>query len=192
MVLRLGELIPRALSIWLGKFAMQIDRRLAELLDKEEIRELLCVYCHAIDRMDVAMIESVFHPDAKLDYGYFKGGRTDLVAFSNKALARYAGTHHSLSNIIVRINNDEASSVSYVTALHYKNGVGGRQNDMVGYARYVDHLERRSGIWKIVHRTVVFDWTLVFPSSFEWPESLLGNVGRRDKRDPTYSVIPAL
>lgn len=168
---------------------MEFQAQIAALIAKEEIRELLCFYCHATDRMDAAAVESVFDEDAQLDYGFFKGRPKDLTAFSAKFLARYDMTHHCLSNVMVRLDGESATSVSYITALHCNGKSRNGNTDMIGYGRYVDRLERRRGSWKIAQRTVLFDWTLELPSTFSWPESFAENVGRRDSSDPASLAL---
>jgi hypothetical protein len=162
------------------------------LADKEAIREALYLYCVGSDRMDPTLVESVFHPDARLHYGYFDGGPADLTAFSAKFLPRFAATHHSLTNTLIRVEGDHAHALSYITALHM-NGTrkDGTSYDMIGYGRYVDLFERRAGAWRIAERTVVFDGNVEIPNSFAWPEKFAPFRGRRDPSDPAYKVLNA-
>ena len=162
------------------------------LADKEAIREALYLYCAGSDRMDAALVQSVFHPDARLHYGYFDGGPQDLTAFSAKFLARFSSTHHSLTNVLVRVEGDGANALSYITALHV-NGTrkDGSAYDMIGYGRYIDLFERRAGAWRIAERTVVFDGNIEIPDSFAWPEKFAQYRGRRDPNDPAYRVLTA-
>lgn len=162
------------------------------LADKEAIREALYLYCAGSDLMDAALVESVFHPDARLHYGYFDGGPKELTAFSAKFLPRFSCTHHSLSNVLIRVGAAAARSLSYITALH----VNGRRKDgsaydMIGYGRYIDLFERRAGIWRIAERTVVFDGNVEIPGSFAWPQRFARFRGRRDSEDPAYRVLSA-
>jgi SnoaL-like domain len=160
------------------------------LAAKDAIRETLYLYCVGSDRMDTEMVESVFHPDAKLNYGYFEGGPTDLTDFSAKFLRRFTCTHHSLTNVLIRVDGDAANALSYITALHV-NGKrkDGSAYDMIGYGRYIDLFERRAGSWRIAKRTVVFDGNVEIPDSFAWPERFSQYRGRRDPHDPAYAVL---
>jgi len=171
---------------------VQSDGCIRDLADKDAIRELLHLYCIGSDRMDAALVESVFHADARLHYGYFDGGPKDLSAFSSRFLARFSGTHHSLTNFIIRLDGQSARSLSYITALH-SGGTrkDGSRYDMLGYGRYVDLLQKRNGMWRIAERTVVFDGNLELPGSFDWPEKFAAVRGRRDRSDPSYRVVPA-
>src|SRR5215469_5858651 len=48
-----------------------LEARLRELLDKQEIHEVLMRYCRGIDRADKELIAATFHPDALDDHGTF-------------------------------------------------------------------------------------------------------------------------
>ena len=166
--------------------------KLAQLLAKDAIREVLYLYCHATDRADHAQLLACFHADAELDFGYFTGGPHDLIAFSTSFLARFSGTHHCLSNPVIRIDGETAETLSYISAVHSQWRRRSGTFDMIGWGRYVDRFERRAGDWKIAHRKVMFDWTMEFPSTFQWPEALLPFTGRRNASDPSYRVFPPL
>jgi ketosteroid isomerase-like protein len=168
------------------------DSEWAELIARERIRDVLHLYCHATDRADHTQLAACFHPDAELDFGYFHGGPKDLIAFSEGFLAKFSGTHHSLSNIVIRVDGDRAETLSHITAVHSQWKRRSGVFDMIGWGRYVDRFEKRDDAWRIAHRKVMFDWTIELPSGFEWPESLLPFAGRRDRDDPSYRIFPPL
>src|SRR5260370_722012 len=118
---------------------MHAEDRIRDLADKDAIRELLHLYCVGSDRMDTALVESVFYGDARLHYGYFDGGPKDLSAFSSRFLARFAGTPHSLTNVIVRLDGQPQRSLSYITALP-----SGAQRSLGRGARIRCGVDRRS------------------------------------------------
>src|SRR5690242_14642385 len=45
------------------------DQAIDELLAKQEITEAIFKYCRSMDRCDHELGKSVFHPDARVDYG---------------------------------------------------------------------------------------------------------------------------
>lgn len=46
-----------------------MERQIAELIEKEAIREQIYNYCRALDRIDNELGYSVFAEDSKVDYG---------------------------------------------------------------------------------------------------------------------------
>ena len=50
-----------------------LKRDVRKLLDKQEIYEVLCRYCRALDRGDEKLLRSVYHPDAIDHHGIFDG-----------------------------------------------------------------------------------------------------------------------
>ena len=46
-----------------------MERKLAELIEKEAIREQIYNYCRALDRIDNELGYTIFAEDAKVDYG---------------------------------------------------------------------------------------------------------------------------
>ena len=170
---------------------MQQERdRLDELLSRQEIYEVLTRYCRGVDRCDVDMIRSVYHPDAIDDHGMFKGLGTDfapwIVAWELENIKR---CQHFIGNFSCDLHGDTAFTETY--CLSFNEGTHG-ENATV-YNRYIDRFERRDGVWKIAARLVVLDLTRVEPTtppfgdvpgwSFTW--------GTRDRSDAVYGNRPS-
>ena len=87
-------------------------RAVQELLDKQAIAEVMMTYCRALDRLDEALLRSVFHPDSQHNHG-FKGPSSDpgakgadgqpgdFVGYALQVLGGMTRTHHQLGNIFV-------------------------------------------------------------------------------------------
>lgn len=128
------------------------------LLDKQEIHEVLMRYCRGIDRRDLDLVLSVFHEDAHDNHT----GKSELAherfpKVLAVAEANVKRTSHTICNELVEVHGDVAASESYLVAYHRLEH-DGRELDWILGARYVDRLERRSGVWRIAHRTVICDW----------------------------------
>ena len=52
--------------------------------------------------------------------------------------------------------------------------------------RYVDRLERREGVWGIVHRLALHDWSRENPLESEWPDARSMLQGLRSRDDRSY------
>jgi len=161
------------------------DRRLDELLSRNEIYEVLTRYCRGVDRCDVELLRSVYHEDAVDDHGMFKGLGRDfaewIVAWE---LENIRGCQHFIGNFSCEIEGDTAFTETY--CISFSEGMSG--GNATVYNRYIDRFERRDGVWKIADRRVVLDLTRTDEASppfgdvpgwdFTW--------GRRDRSDAVY------
>jgi len=158
------------------------------LAAQQEIREVLIRYTRGIDRQDVELVTSSYHPDAHDDHGAFQGGIDEFVAWLREGVwAYYDTTTHFIGNQLVEVAGDVGHAESYCVAYHRREIRDGEQgHDLVIGLRYVDRLERREGEWRIADRRCVFDWSRRDAIADEWdlpPEALRG---RRDRNDPVY------
>lgn len=140
---------------------MDVDgARLAALLDREEITQVLHRLCRGLDRADARLCASCYHPDATEVHGDWCGS---AAGFYERALGRipdrYEVMRHSLSTITIELDGDRAHVESYVTAACVlRERRAGRKIVSVLHGRYVDLFERRAGEWRIAHRVVVKDY----------------------------------
>lgn len=136
-----------------------LEDRLRALEDQQAIRDVLMRYARGVDRCDLGLLKSAYHPDAYDDHGFFKGNAWEFAA---SLLARRAAdldfSTHAIANVYVELNGDEADVESYHLAYQRRSG----QDEIQLFAgRYIDRFERRDGAWAIARRTVVYDWSLL-------------------------------
>jgi hypothetical protein len=140
------------------------DQAMRSLLDREQIREIVGPrYGRAMDWYDLDLLKSCFHPDATLDYGYFKGNAHEWCAMrvlreDPNVLNRF----HYIFPPQIEIAGDAAEAEC--------NGIGGhrvRKGAAEEYhlfgSRYLDRLERRHGQWKLASRVVRIDFAQTLP-----------------------------
>ncbi len=60
------------------------DPELQRLVDKQEIYEVLMRYCRAVDRLDKALLATVYSEDAWDSHGLFEGKATDFIEWVMK------------------------------------------------------------------------------------------------------------
>ena len=65
---------------------------------RTEIKDLVLLYCRAIDRVDMTLLRSVYHPDAKDHRTRFDGTLDEFMSYMANLLERYDGTHHIAAN----------------------------------------------------------------------------------------------
>jgi len=169
---------------------------IAELKARADISEVCNRYCRALDRVDDAMLRSVFHPDSTHQHGPFKGPSSDFCGFAIALLRDLVRTQHLLGNVSIELKGDTAYVESYFLSYHRiakgKKGNGvfvthdtSIDEDILIGGRYIDRFERRDGVWKIANRTGVHEWEQ-WSKADERHFPLMGPDGRRDRSDPVY------
>jgi len=123
-----------------------------DLIDRYGILNALAVHSRGVDRADARLLASAYHDDATVDYGFYEGPAAPFVAILADAQKAAGPTMHRTANVATRICGSHAVSESYVIAYAEEPDV---QRLILG--RYLDRLERRSGEWRIAHRTYVLD-----------------------------------
>jgi hypothetical protein len=171
---------------------MNQNRRLADLLDKEEIREVIYLYCRGLDRADAEILHSVFHPGAVIKYGVYEGRVEEWVGFAVSFQDKIEATHIRIANILITLDGERARTESYAQIVHGRSPhFGESDSDLVIYCRFLDRFERREGKWAITRRSVVYDWTQVTKTDARWQGDFFGNYRPRATRgtdDPSYRL----
>ena len=161
--------------------------RLADLLAKDEIREVLMRLARGTDRRDAALIRSCYHADAVDDHGAFRGGPAEFAEWVPKTLAIFESTMHVLGNVSIELDGDAARVESYCTAHHvFPPQPPGGARDMVLGLRYLDRFEKRDGRWLIAKRSCAYEYSLSLPAGDAWPLDPPFVRGRPDRSDPSY------
>ena len=138
--------------------SQQEEQKLRDVIARHEIYDLLCDYMRAQDRLDPILHRSVFHDDATTDYGAAYGGGPDgFVAFAQGVLTPHLANHHMIGQAKIEIEGDVAFGEIYFQA-HHRISEGGEERDLFVSGRYIDRYERRTGCWKIAHRSEKVDW----------------------------------
>ncbi|HEX4506849.1 MAG TPA: nuclear transport factor 2 family protein [Alphaproteobacteria bacterium] len=179
------------------------------LADRAEIQDVMYRWCRAVDRLDVAGIRGVFHPDAIDNHGPFVGGVDALIVWLTDRHRGIPVSMHMVSNILIEFAGPDSALVeTYIFAtLRYSAegkaalaaftggvaGGAGSATDAFSWARYIDRFERRGGEWRIARRTVAFDSSLMTDVPEGAPAFDPGwAVGRRDRDDPIYRERAAM
>lgn len=184
------------------------------LTDHLQITDALARYCRGVDRGDADLVRSVYHPDAPDDHGY-------TVVESGWALAdlcdrdnpngfprEWLSSTHTLTNILVRLDGDNASSESYFQAtMRFRHDDHAYR--LISTGRYIDQWERRNDEFRISDRVVVTDETRTERVEAEWPgpdtdvpKAFWGApaldvppsvpTGSNTEADPSYRLSPPL
>ena len=159
---------------------------MSAIADRLAIMDLAAKYMRALDRLDRALLEAQFWPDARLEYGIYAGGPREFAGFAMQALAGHDRNHHMLGQQLIEIDGDEAHGEVYYQAWHRTTDEHGAKRDLVIAGRYIDRCERRGGVWKFAYRAEIVDWARDDPAS----DAILGAMpfilGQRKPADPLY------
>ena len=134
------------------------DKRLHDLVARDDIYQLVCTYMRGQDRLDAKTHRSVFWDDAYLDYGFYLGGPDGFVEMAQNALKRYTSCHHLIGQVQIDVDGDQAYGEVYYQAFHKGVGEDGKGVDRVISGRYIDRYECRGGVWKFAYRCELSDW----------------------------------
>jgi hypothetical protein len=127
--------------------------------DRREIREAVLRYCRGIDRLDMDLVRSVYHPGGIDHHTGFSGPIEEFIPWVSGALGNFEGTMHLIGNQFIEGSGNVAVSESYGTAVHWSSPTDDPRRNFTSGFRYVDHFEKRGGEWRIVERWAVREWT---------------------------------
>lgn len=129
---------------------------LQEISDRLEIQDLFARYSFAIDERNWDGLDSVFTPDAQIDYSETGGAKGDfptIKAWLPKALGdRFPRYQHMVATTKLELNGDEARSRTILfNPMVYAQPDGTEQVFFIGLW-YRDRLVRTPDGWRIAER----------------------------------------
>lgn len=141
-----------------------MDQRLADLLDREEISRQLTTYAYALDVRDWALYRSIFTDAIEMDFSASIGEGGPLtveadqwVEMAKPFFERLPATQHIGIPLHIRLDGDEAYAVSSLHAQHFlPNTHGDPVQRMIG--RYENWLRRTDKGWRIYKVVQHIDW----------------------------------
>jgi ketosteroid isomerase-like protein len=168
-----------------------MDARIQEMLDHHEIRKVLAEYVHGCDRCDTSAMAGVYWEDSWDDHGVTQapGPEFARIMTTTRIPQDSETLSHLLGQSLIAVDGDGAGAETYFIAVTLANGADGRPRCHQLGGRYVDRLERRDGVWKIVHRVAVRDWSVshvVEEDSFARAQL---RPGARTSEDASYAVL---
>ncbi|MCP5364516.1 MAG: nuclear transport factor 2 family protein [Hyphomicrobiales bacterium] len=161
---------------------------LAILIGERAIRAQLQTYCRALDRLDAALLRSVWsHGGTLVDRTRaMSGDALEMNDFILGELGNLAASMHHTTLAAIDINRDRAVSETYFEniLIPHPDKEGKAVNRHVR-GRYLDRWSQREGIWALEYREILLDFaweqqvTILFPF----------RAAIRDLMDPSYSLF---
>ncbi|WP_084727960.1 nuclear transport factor 2 family protein [Rhodococcoides yunnanense] len=143
--------------------ASSLSAAVRELLAEREIRRVLQIYCHAVDRRDLALLQSIYHEGAVENHVHYEGDALEFGPYIFPSLAKrgYRLGNHHLTGILVDIDGDTAKTESYFYSIARQlvdpDDEDGDSILSILSGRYLDKFENRGGLWRIVDRKVAIE-----------------------------------
>lgn len=160
------------------------------LTSRAAIEEVLLDYARGNDHSDEAMIRQCFWPESAHKHGGFEGTSMGFVDFAMKILPKLKYSKHHISNVSIRVAGNRAFSECYYYAHHRRDAKDGGEEDIFFEGRYIDIFERRGGVWKIVRRRGMSDWTSpATKAESPFASQLAGSFAQRSKDDEYYRML---
>jgi hypothetical protein len=166
--------------------------RLDALESKDAIEAVLYDYARGNDRVDEVLLKGCFWPESKHHHGGFNGLSSDFIGFALKILGSVKYTAHHISNVAIEVKGDQAFSECYYAAHHRRDAKsGGGEEDAFFEGRYIDRFERRGGVWKIIQRRGLSDYSQVIPAATPFASWPAGQHSERFPSDDYYAMRKA-
>jgi len=139
--------------------------KINELDDRASISDVIYRYSTGVDGKDWALFRTCFADPLNADFTStgVPAPRTfpldTWIRVVQKTLSPYRVTQHFNSNVIIKVNGDEASAVVYLKARHFPLDDPDNKKiwDVGGY--YTDRLVRTPEGWKIANVKFTQTWT---------------------------------
>lgn len=127
------------------------DAQLAQftrLLDESTIRDLVGRYTSGLDWLNAPLLESLFWPDAKVDFGeMFRGDPAEFIPFVSALEQSYTRRLHIFGNLRIALFGDDAEAEA-ATVTHARTVSGDQRIDDRFWGRYLLRFQRRRGEWR--------------------------------------------
>lgn len=133
-----------------------------QLSDRIEIADLLTSYTRAIDTGDWDRLDSVFTPDARIDYtatGGVQGSFPEVKAWLAEVLPLFARRQHVIGQSEVVLDGDAASVTAYFTNPMVSVGDDGAERLFACGGYYHHRLVRTPEGWRSRLLTEELVWT---------------------------------
>jgi len=138
-----------------------LNARLQALLDREEIRDLVCRYAHLVWQNRPLDTVGLFAEDGVMDMGA-DGGRIEGRAALGAVYSRQVGEmilHPFVHNHVIELDGERASGFAYLDLRCVREG-----QSLIGSGHYLDRYVRERGRWRFSYRSLIMHY-LVPPGS---------------------------
>jgi hypothetical protein len=170
-----------------------VKPNLDQLIARTEIYDVLMRYMRGVDRRDMDLVRSAYHPDATQTNPYLGPGEEGtvdgLIELMTRNAAHIPMSMHLLSNILYEFASDELAIVeSYLVAYQVYRGENGEEGFRQTGSRYLDRFEKRHGEWKIARRVLPLNFIRPVAPAGDEPLFTSPLRSTRDRADPLWAL----
>lgn len=141
----------------------QLAKDVAYLKDRTGILDCINQHARGHDRHDVSLLTAAYHKDGVDEHGLAINPGSTYGEWANAVHAAGSLLHtHNITTHTCEIDGNEAHCESYVLVILLNND--GETARMIS-GRYIDRLEKRDGVWRIVLRRTTVDVILAGDAS---------------------------
>lgn len=169
-----------------------LEAKLAEIVDRHEIYQVMLRYGRGLDRVDNELALSCYWDDATEDHGQFVGRPRDFVPWADGTTLRFLSTQHAILNHFCDLQGNDAYCESY----YQFTGMSREGPHFGSVGRYIDHFQKRNGEWRIANRVTIIDGGYDLPRAQHAPDPLDSYSAEfpcqasRDRSDVSYHRPP--
>jgi hypothetical protein len=124
--------------------------------DKTACADCIQAWGFARDQARWPDLLDTFHPDGHIHVSWFNGPFADFVARCREQHGKGSSAKHLLWPSRVQGHGPRATAETNVAILVRQN-IDGVAVDVTSHARFLDRLERRGGVWRIIERACVYE-----------------------------------
>ena len=128
-----------------------LEKKLRELIDRQEIWQVMQRYARGLDRMDRELVRSCYFSDAIEDHGRFVGKIEDFFDWVDRITVQYQWCQHGLLNHHCELAGNDAHCETYFHFIAYS----AKAPHLLSTGRYIDHFQRRNGEWRIADTKMI-------------------------------------
>lgn len=133
------------------------ETKLALMLARDELHQLVTAYCRAVDRADYETLRELYHPDATDSHGSFSTGGVDAFIAQLQAAEPYVRvSQRNITTTNFVVDGDGARGAICCLVFHTFAGPEHDIDVIIG-GRYLDTYIKHDGRWKFFQRTIVAD-----------------------------------
>jgi 3-phenylpropionate/cinnamic acid dioxygenase small subunit len=170
-----------------------LERQIQVLIDKDQIRDVLYRYARAVDRKDVELLKSCYHPDSTDAHWTFIGNGLEFAEeiLQPHQMGNVPLFKHLITNILIEIEGERAFCESSYLFTQTLAVTATRRARYSNEGRYLDVFERRHGEWRILRRLLVpesesWSFSVPMPPPTDMPRPTREQRAGRFPGDPVY------